>query len=401
VALTAFAVFELAHSFFGVLVVWSVISIALLLWSADLVDGGDAGAIIEENLNGFAGETGQFLAGPAPHDHFDHLCSCHSSSSSFTDHSKSGDGRIFYQIGIHNNRTLEDALYLFRGIRDARNIISIHIDTKFGLGSYNTSALRKEIEACPCGSRVEVESIYDCAWGSWGMVMPTLYSMHKAVTNYAGKWDAFINLSGDTLPVYSQNRIAQLIGGPLKGINFVTSIACETGLVPTSIYDFPNNWHKRSHYSHNPPDDLEYVDENGERKTNVNVEIYFGSQWVTLTPQFCEFMIKQLHRDDSLPSQFRDWLIRTGKLMSDETFFATMLMYYFPETIPKLTEYYFLDTTNSSSAIPEVSLYAIRYERLDEHVPNSRGYYPTEQRYEVPPSSGIEQPHPWGPYFLG
>jgi len=225
--------------------------------------------------------------------------------------------------------------------------------------------------------------------------------MHKAVTKYAGKWDAFINLSGDTLPVYSQNRIAQLIGGPLKGINFVTSIACETGLVPTSIYDFPNNWHKRSHYSHNPPDDLEYVDENGERQKNVNVEIYFGSQWVTLTPQFCEFMIKQLHRDDSLPSQFRDWLIRTGKLMSDETFFATMVMYYFPETIPKLTENFFLDTTNSSSAIPEVSLYAIRYERLDEHVPTSRGYYPTEQRYEVPASSGIGQPRAWGPYFLG
>ena len=46
-------------------------------------------------------------------------------------------------------------------------------------------------------------------------------------------------------------------------------------------------------------------------------------------------------------------------------------------------------------------MYAIRYERMDEHVPTSKGYFPTEQRYEVPASSGVAEPKPWGPYFLG
>mmetsp|Transcript_28210 Transcript_28210/g.66236 ORF Transcript_28210/g.66236 Transcript_28210/m.66236 type:complete len:160 (-) Transcript_28210:230-709(-) len=81
--------------------------------------------------------------------------------------------------------------------------------------------------------------------------------------------------------------------------------------------------------------------------------------------------------------------------MADETFFTSMLMHYFPETLPKLREDdVFLDD-------PDVSMYAIRYERMDEHVPTSKGYYPTEQRYEVPASTGIGSPRPWGPYFLG
>jgi len=370
----------------------------------------------------------RFLAGPSPREnslYSNHSCSCHSSSTTLSgpndneifssciensdrsnsDHGnvKSCDGRIFYLVSIHNNRTLSDALYLFRAIRDPRNIIIVHIDAKFGLEPYYNSPLHKEIEACPCGSRVEVDSVYDCKWGSWSMNLPTLWSMTKAVKEYAGKWDVFINVSGDTLPVYSVHRIAKLFGGPLRGINFVTSVACETGLVPTSIFEFPKHWHKRTHYSYQPATDLKYVDDDGVEHLDEKVDIFFGSQWVSLTPQYCEFLILQLARPDSLPSQFRDWLIDTNKLMADETFFTSMLMRFFPETIPKITNDSFLDTTNTnlSCTNPEVSMYAIRYERMDEHVPSSKGYFPTEQRYEVPATSGIEQPKAWGPYFLG
>lgn len=131
--------------------------------------------------------------------------------------------RIFYLIGIHNNRTLHDALYLFRAIRDARNTLLIHLDVKFGLAAYNNSDLRKEIEECPCGSRVEVASVHNATWSSWSMNLPTLWAMEKAVKQYKGRWDVFINLSGDTLPVYTPDRIARLISGPLAGFNFVTS----------------------------------------------------------------------------------------------------------------------------------------------------------------------------------
>lgn len=307
--------------------------------------------------------------------------------------------RIFYLVTIHNNRTLSDALYVFRGIRDLRNIVVFHIDVKFGIESYINSPLHKEIEACPCGSRVEVASVHDCKWGSWSMNAPTLWGMEKAITTYNGKWDVFINLSGDSLPVYSPNRVARLFGsGPLRGINFITSSACETGLIPTPLKKFPQNWHKRSHYSHQPATELEYVDDKGITHRNIEVDIFFGSQWMSLTTEFCEFIIRNLARSDSLPSRFRDWLIETKKLMSDETFFTSMLMRYFPQTVPNITKGMFLDADTSEESI---SMYAIRYERMDEHVPTSSGYFPTEQRYEVPDSTGVEKPRSWGPYFLG
>ena len=83
--------------------------------------------------------------------------------------------------------------------------------------------------------------------------------------------------------------------------------------------------------------------------------------------------------------------------MSDETFFTSILMRYFPETIPNMTDDMFLDIGSEQA----VSMYAIRYERMDEHVPTSNGYFPIEQRYEVPDSTGVDKPRPWGPYFLG
>ncbi|KAL3933035.1 MAG: hypothetical protein SGARI_003808, partial [Bacillariaceae sp.] len=343
--------------------------------------------------------------GTLPHISHNHSCTCHSSNKSskipnscrntHIHHESEGCGaRIFYLIGIHNQRTLDDALHLFRAIRDARNTILIHFDTKFGLDSYQNSSLAKEIEACPCGSHVEVASVHDCQWGSWSMNGPTIWSLEKAVTDYTGKWDVYINLSGDTLPVYTQDRVAELFSGPLKGINFVTSVACETGLLPTPITAFPKKWHKRGHYSHHPPNNLEYVDDDGIKHHNVSVETYFGSQWMSLTPTWCEFIVRQLKRPNSLTSQFRDWLIRTEKLMSDETFFSSMMMHYAPETLPNITDDFFLDRE-------DVDMYAIRYERMDEHVPSSSGWFPSEQRYEVPESSGVEQPRPWGPYFLG
>ena len=320
-------------------------------------------------------------------------CTCDHSSKCIENENSSCGARIFYLVGIHNNRTLNDAVFLFRAIRDARNIILIHIDVKFGLEAYKNSTLKQEIDACPCGSHVEVASVHNASWSSWSMNRPTLWGMEKAVKEYSEKWDVFINLSGDTLPVYNTDRIAELFGGPLAGINFITSSACETGLTPTPIHFFPKHWHKRAHYSHEPAR-LEFVDENGNHHFNYTLETYFGSQWMALTPEWCQYLVHQLERPDSLASRYRDYLIKTGKLMSDETFMPTLLMHLFPETTPKLKDDHYLD-------VEEVDMYDIRYERMDEHVPSSHGMYTMEQRYEVPESSGIEMPRPWGPYFLG
>lgn len=329
--------------------------------------------------------------------HEDVDCTCERSSSAQScfnpQNGTSCGARIFYLIVVHNNRTMNDALYLFRGIRDSRNTILIHIDVKFGMKPYESSVLKQEIDACPCGSHVEVASVHNSSWSSWSMNAPTLWGVEKAVNEYEGKWDVFINLSGDTLPVYTPDRVANLLIGPLAKTNFVTSHSCETGLVPTPIDFFPKKWHKRGHYSQQPAS-LNYIDDEGVSHSNYAPKTYFGSQWMVLQFDWCQLLVRQLNRADSLASQYKNYLIATGKLMTDETFIPTMLMHYMPKTIPEVDEDGYLD-------VDEVDMYAIRYERMDENMPNSQGVYTTIQRYGVPEKSGVDAPHAWGPYFLG
>jgi hypothetical protein len=63
---------------------------------------------------------------------------------------------------------------------------------------------------------------------------------------------------------------------------------------------------------------------------------YFGSQWVILTYSFVDYIAKSLRRNDSLVSKYRDALILTGRVMTDETFIPSLVMHVSPESIPKI-----------------------------------------------------------------
>jgi len=78
-------------------------------------------------------------------------------------------------------------------------------------------------------------------------------------------WEVFINLSADSLPVYTPQIMANLYARKgLKDVNFVTSSICETGLLPTPITWFSPKWHKRMAYTGNQHDNplIHYVDVN-------------------------------------------------------------------------------------------------------------------------------------------
>jgi len=321
-----------------------------------------------------------------------------------------GGAKLAYLIVVHNFRTAEDALFLYKAIRRPNTIVLIHIDTKFPSAEFEKTSLYDEIvvHGCNCGAITQIHSIYDSQWGEWSMNDPTHWAMRLLVNdrettfkfNDGTTWDVFINLSGDTMPTLIQSEISSLFANQLKGFNFVTSSSCETGLVPTNVYTFPSYWHKRKHYTHHPDGNpkLTYQDNSGSTHS-AELTIHFGSQWMALTPEFVEYIVNSLAQKTSLPSQFKKWLQDNRKLMADETFIPTLLMNVpeFANSIPTLQQEG--EAEGALSTLP--SLFNIRYERMDEHAPTAFGWYPVDQRYDVPENSLADKPKVWGPYFLG
>jgi len=356
----------------------------------------DDDAIVGDSTGG-SGEGGE-------EEEEEEECGCYSPPPGSTTTTKGG-ARLAYLITAHNARTIDDASYLFRAIRYPSTIIIVHIDNRTDEGVYLNSTLRREIESCPCGSDVHVDRLFEPEWGEWSMNDPTHWAMDVLVSHprFRDKWDVFLNLSGDTMPVLTPDVLSELFdpdGGPLAGSNYVTSSNCETGFVPTSVWQFPEKWHKRVHYVHSPDGDyvgdtiIEHVDLDGVAR-NTTMTTHFGSQWMALTADFVRYLVSELRREESLASMYRDDTIELARLMTDETYIATMLMNVRPynDTLPEL-----LPGGNLAS-LP--SMYAMRYERMDEHYPTAFGLVPVQQRYDVPNASLCDKPRPWGPYFLG
>ncbi|GAX29285.1 hypothetical protein FisN_16Hh285 [Fistulifera solaris] len=307
--------------------------------------------------------------------------------------------RIFYFVQVHNERTMNDAVQLLRAIRDPLNTILIHVDLKAQqLLLSDDNVLLREMKACPCQNTIRVESKFDVAWSKWSMNLPTLWGLQVAAEE-KDKWDVWINLSGDSLPVYTPSTMSRILSE--LPYNFVTSSACETGLLPTNVNLFPSFWHKRRHYTRDdtePEAMIQYTDKDG-MQSSKSMTVYFGSQWMILQPDFCLWLVAELTRDDSLSSRFRQFLESSGLLMTDETFIPTLIMHVdeFKNTLPQMDDIGYLLWRNQTSS----SIQHIRYERMDEHVPTAFGYLWEYQRYAVPKSSNVDQPRPWGPYFLG
>jgi hypothetical protein len=242
--------------------------------------------------------------------------------------------RIAYLITLHNERTLKESLSLIQSIAVPSSIIIVHIDKMFPMEKYKASNLYDFIEGdcCACNAKVVVESRFHLKWGSWEMNAATHWVMTELVHNpeYMGEWDVFMNLSADSLAVYTPQILSNLFGtkGQLHGYNFVTSSPCLTGLRPTNINDdVPYYYFKKLHYENEGDFLITYTDEEGIEKTE-KIVIHVGSQWMTLTPDAVKYIANSLQREDSLPSRFRNEFVKRGKLMSDETFIPTMLAHH-------------------------------------------------------------------------
>jgi hypothetical protein len=376
-------------------------------------------------------------------------CDCPASDPSYVAaRDRPRSARMAYLITVHNRRTIQDGAYLLKALMETSNpgdtaIILIHVDKRVGIASrdsseqnngdekdrflYHDSWLRRYVDACvadPACARnggggdtnatiLEVHSHYAPEWSRWSMNDPTLWAMeyltyHRILNRARGSqsWDVFVNLSGDTLPVVTAARISQLFDpehGPLGNTNFVTSASCATGLIPTSIFTFPKHTMKRTHYfQKNIPKTLSYLDlVTGEWQEDVETPIYFGSQWMALTHDFVEYVVRSMIHPNGLGNVLKETFLKTKVQMTDESFFATILMNSpaYNHTLPKLNE------DGALERYP--SMHSLRYERMDENLPNAWGEWTSlDPLYDITKKFGNatdgEGPaKPWGPYFLG
>ena len=104
---------------------------------------------------------------------------------------------------------------------------------------------------------------------------PTLWAMETLSTSFSGRFDKFVNLSGDTLPTLTNSAMGALFSKHLGRYNVLTSFWSETGYRPTCYDEYPQNWHKRNAYRYPIP--ISYVDESG-RAVTKRVKAHFGSQ---------------------------------------------------------------------------------------------------------------------------
>jgi hypothetical protein len=380
-------------------------------------------------------------------DMFSH-CNCPANDPNYdASQNTTPTAKMAYLISVHNKRTIHDGAYLLKALMETSHpgntaIILIHVDKRVGIASradkldaqdeknkylYDDSVLKRYVDAClatpACTGNnskdsdatiLEVHSHFSPEWSKWSMNDPTIwgleYLVHHSKFNHHSSqqkrpWDVFINLSGDTLPVITGQRISQLFepnDGPLGNTNFVTSASCVTGLLPTSIYHFPKHWMKRAHYFQKEiPKTLSYIDETGEWREDVEIPIYFGSQWMALTYDFVSHVVRSMDHPNGLGNVLKETLIDTEVLMTDETFFATILMNSpeFKDTLPKL---------NADGALERYpSLFSLRYERMDENNPGPWGKFrSSDPLMDIPPrfadhTDGEGAAKPWGPYFLG
>ena len=98
---------------------------------------------------------------------------------------------------------------------------------------------------------------------------------------------------------------------------------------------------------------------------------------MALNPDVVEYFAHSMKIPTSFPSTLKSVFLSQRRVVTDETFFATVIMNHetFQSTVPDVAK---------GEGLPEVPwLTSIRYERMDEHSPSPTGILPDQQRYKA------------------
>lgn len=144
-------------------------------------------------------------------------------------------------------------------------------------------------------------------WGGYSMVQAELNGMNYMLSVHAD-WDFFINLSGQDLPLHSQQYIQEYLSQH-KGQNFIK--------VADQLLERPDTMNRiENHYTE---DDIGLKELTHKRAYMPGITPYIGGQWMILTRDSCQFLC-----NSNEVEKFEDYYANT--LIADESFFQTVLM---------------------------------------------------------------------------
>lgn len=198
----------------------------------------------------------------------------------------------------------------------------VHVDKKSSISSQIEK--RKDIHLLPDEDRIDVQ------WGGFSQILATLNLLYAATLN---GYDYYFLISGQDFPIQGINSLLKLLinSGGGNYIDLVPSL--NNGLYRQNNYDKRNQiifspWLLKRTKLMRLIKRLWVIVTGGykrtfrifQRKNNLNLKFYFGSQWWCLNDQFIRYMLEYLKTNP----QYLEFYKRTS--CPDESFFQTLFM---------------------------------------------------------------------------
>lgn len=212
--------------------------------------------------------------------------------------------RIAYLILIHKGFELFKRM--FKAIYHPDNIYLIHVDRKSSRGFWD-----EVVRFVAPYSNTGFMERDNCVWAGYSQVAVQLSGIRQLIES-GGKWDFFINMSGQDFPLQTQEEIMSYLEGN-KGKNFL------------HIIDQRKDWPRSLRRIKYMCFEIKTPFLSGILRTPIRrpylkgVRPYAGSEWFILNCAFCKYLI-------SNPGlkKFTDFYKYTST--PDESFFQTVIM---------------------------------------------------------------------------
>ncbi|MDP9676598.1 hypothetical protein J2W97_002593 [Paenibacillus jamilae] len=192
---------------------------------------------------------------------------------------------------------------MLSAIYDSNNLYLIHVDSK------NSDMISLVHQISNKFNNLRVMPSRYLTFAGWSLVQIELEAI-KELLNWSSDWSHFINLSGQDMPLVTQEQISDFLKEN-SNKNFIN-------------YQIASEADRRIHFNSYFVEDFGQLKRLGERNPfeeyfQDNIKAYRGSQWKIITRKLAEYSVTS-----SFSYELQDYFKYV--LIPDETFFPTLIL---------------------------------------------------------------------------